>query len=187
MWKISCSEVWQRIPSTGEPVAAADRPASGGAAAGIGTPSTPLLPGLGGGCSGPSALIGPVVSRGVLARGPAGPPPLVTASTIAMTAPIARTAAPAHRNSRRCLAFRASRARISATLALAISRFLLALDTDSVPFCQGHRRGGGRRSPRQRRVGFSLTPPPRDRAYWTVRPRNCTRVQFDSMPAEPAR
>jgi hypothetical protein len=102
MWKTSCSEVWQRMPSTGEPVAAAVRPASG-AADGMGTPSKPLLPGLGAGFSLPSVLSGARLSFPSPACG-LFDPPLVAASTIAMTAAMATTPAPAHINSRRCLA-----------------------------------------------------------------------------------
>ncbi len=106
----------------------------------MGTPSNPLLPGLGAGFSVPSVLSGASFCPDVF---PCVPdlPPLVTASTMAITAPIARTPAPAHMSIRRCLALRASRARISAALALATSRSLLALATDSALSCQGWARG----------------------------------------------
>jgi hypothetical protein len=69
---------------------------------------------------------------------------------------MARTAAPIPMNSRRCRACRADRARISATLALAMSRLLLDLDTCSVPL----RRTSGR--PAAGSPGSIAI-----RAYWT--------------------
>src|SRR6266581_4788768 len=154
MWRASCSDVWQRIPSTARPVAAELVPASG-VPSGIGTPSKPFAPGLGAGRRLPSVLSGPSLSTGWLPVVPDFPP--FTANTIATAATIARTAAPIPVKSLRCRACRASLARISATFALAISRFLLGLDTCLFPPCQDR--------PLPSR-------PSATRAYWTVGPRN---------------
>src|SRR5258708_40173529 len=93
MWKIVCSAVWQRMPSTWPPVAADDWPASVGAA-GMETPSKPGGPAFGAGFSGPSVLSGPSLSFGVLVGGVGLPPPLVTANAKATAALKAQTAAP---------------------------------------------------------------------------------------------
>src|SRR6266851_1331489 len=149
------------MPSTLPPVAADDWPASVGAA-GMGTPSKPDWPAFGAGFSGPSVLSGPSLSFGVLVCDAGLPPPLATASAMPTAAAMTRTAAPIPMNRRRCRSCRASRARISATFALATSRFLLALDTCSVPPLPGQ---------------AAVQPPavpaaPAIRAYWTPRARD---------------
>src|SRR6266851_6010484 len=149
------------MPSTWPPVAADDWPASVGGA-GMGTPSKPGGPAFGAGFSGPSALSGPSLSFGVLVGGVGLPPPPVTANAMATAATMARTAAPIPMNRRRCRACRASRARISATFALATSRFLLALDTYSVPPLPGQAAVQPPAVPAATAI----------RAYWTPRARD---------------
>jgi hypothetical protein len=118
MWNSVCSLVWQLIPSTGWPVAAAVL-ASGGPA-GIGTPSGPSGPAAGAGLRVPSVLSG--ASDSPL---PELPPP-VTASVMPTAAAMITTAAPvttSHSRRRR----RASWARISAIRSWARCRLLLLI------------------------------------------------------------
>ncbi len=129
MWNRTCSLVWQRMPSTGWPVALAAVPASGGAL-GMGTPSGPVGPGAGAGLSVPSVLS--AVSFGDDAG--LEPPPEVAASAMPIAAPATITTAPSAASQRRC-----RRRRASAALACAIfwraccCLFLLFLDTAPFP------------------------------------------------------
>ncbi len=140
MWKSVCSLVSQLIPSTGCPVAAAAVPASAGALPGTGTPSGPVWPGTGAGCSVPSVLSDAsfgAARRHRPARPAARRPPETPSVTPTAIAAAATTAPPPTASRIRRLR------RASAFLASSIARFLLSRESPPV-----FRGGLGGSSPR---------------------------------------